>query len=333
MAASMYQWLCPGREFVNMRLLLLISVFTTVSMSAHAQDAPTWEEVGALFRERCTICHSGDGAPLGLQLDTLEHALTGSINGPVLLPGDPAGSELIRRLKGESQPRMPLTGPPFLDEGQIAMVERWIEAGMPAGDAAEAGPATDAGMPAGEAAATGAEPEPMRPGPGAPVTFAHVEPIFLQRCAKCHKSEGIMGAPPEGLRLDTYANIIESGERLALVPGKPELSEIVRRIEGTAEPRMPFDGPPWLEEQDIRLIRQWIEQGAPNAEGNPAPVPIGREVRYRGRLTGEREIDGAGFIVDGGTRIDDRPRVGDEAEVRGVISADGSVRATRLRSR
>ena len=296
---------------------LLLAPLLVASIPAHAQDTPTWEDVGALFEERCTICHSGDGAPLDLRLDTLENALEGSENGPVLVPGDPEGSELIKRLKGESQPRMPLTGPPFLDDSQITMVEEWIEAGMPSG----------------EAAATEPEPEPTRPGPGEPVTFAHVEPIFLQRCAKCHKDDGIMGQPPEGLRLDTYANTIEGGERLALLPGNPGLSEIVRRIEGTAEPRMPFDGPPWLDEDDIRVIRQWIEQGARDAEGEPAPVPVGREVRYRGRLTGEWEIDGAEFLVDGGTRIDDRPRVGQQAEVRGVVQSDGSVRATRLRSR
>ena len=206
---------------------------------------------------------------------------------------------------------------------------------MPSGEAAqgEPGPEPEAGMPAGDAADTRPEAEPTRPGPGDPVTFSHVEPIFLQRCAKCHKDDGVMGGPPEGLRLDTYAHVIEGGERLVVLPGSPGLSEVVRRIEGTAEPRMPFDGPPWLDEQDIRLIRQWIEQGAPDAEGDPAPVPVGREVRYRGRLTGEWEIDGASFIVDGGTRVDDRPRVGQHAEVRGVVTSDGSVRATRLRSR
>lgn len=311
-----------------MRLLLLVSALSAASIPAQAQDAPTWEEVGALFRERCTGCHSDVSAPLGLELDTYENALEGSMNGPVLVPGDPAGSELIRRLKGESLPRMPLTGPPFLEDDQIAMVERWIEAGMPEG--AVTGTPDSA---AGDSPESASEPVTERPGPGNPVTFAHVQPVFFQRCVKCHTGEGILGQPPEGLRLDTYANIIEGGERLVVIPGKPDHSEIVRRIEGTAEPRMPFDGPPWLEEQDIRLIRQWIEQGAPDAEGNPAPVPVGREVRYRGRLTAEREIDGAEFIVDGGTRIDDRPRIGEEAEVRGVISADGSVRATRLRSR
>lgn len=295
----------------------LAALILLLAAPAAAQDAPTWTEIGALFEERCTICHSGDAAPLGLRLDTLDYALEGSENGKVLVPGDPAGSELVKRLKGESQPRMPLTGPPFLDEAQIAIVERWIAAGMPPGDAADADPA----------------PERAQPGPGAPVTFAHVEPIFLQRCAKCHKQDGIMGPPPEGLRLDTYLNIMEGGERLAVLPGNPGLSEVVRRIEGEAEPRMPFDGPPWLNEDEIELIRQWIEQGAPDAEGGAAPVPVGREVRYRGRLTGEWEIDGAEFIMGTDTRVDGHPRVGAEVEVRGIVGSGGHVRATRLRPR
>lgn len=93
------------------RLLLPLAIVD--SMPATAQDTPTWQEVGALFRERCTGCHSDVSAPLGLELDTFQNALEGSMNGPVLVPGDPAGSELIRRLKGESLPRMPLTGPPL----------------------------------------------------------------------------------------------------------------------------------------------------------------------------------------------------------------------------
>jgi hypothetical protein len=81
------------------------------------------------------------------------------------------------------------------------------------------------------------------------------------------------------------------------------------------------------------VIRDWIAQGAPDAGGVPAPVPVGAEVRYRGVLTGPEEIDGIPFRVTGGTRIDDRPLVGQQAEVRGVVVADGGIAATRLRDR
>lgn len=308
----------PAHGAARMGVITICAVAGLTAGPARAQETPGWPAIGALFAERCTLCHSGEDAPLGLRLDTLDGARRGSRNGPVLVPGDPDASELVRRIRGESEPRMPLTGPPFLDEAEIAMVERWVAAGMPAGDTAAA-----------------PEPKPARtrPGPGEPVDFADVEPVFLKRCAECHKDGGKMGPPPEGLRLDTYAGIVGGGDRLVVLPGAPGLSELVRRIEGKARPRMPFDGPPWLPEEDISLIRRWIERGAADADGVRAPVPEGRRVRFRGTLTGRWAIDGAPFVVDAGTRIDDRPAPGDRVEVRGTVTAEGTVRATRLRRR
>jgi mono/diheme cytochrome c family protein len=288
-----------------------------------AQEAPSWSDVEALFAQRCVMCHSGEAPPLGLRLDSYEAALEGSANGPVLVPGDPGASELVRRIRGESEPRMPLGGEPLGAE-EIAIVEAWVSAGLPGADeAAEAQPR----------AAPDAEAEsPAIPGPDEPVTFAQVEPIFMQRCVMCHSDAAAQG-PPEGLRLDSYDNIVRGGERVALLPGNADDSEIVRRIEGTARPRMPLNGPPWLSDEQIRLIRQWIDEGAADAQGNPASVPVGREVRIRGIVTGEWSIDGVEFRVDAGTRVDDRPAVGQPAEMRGVVEADGSIRATRLRDR
>lgn len=280
-----------------------------------AQDAPTFDEVGALFAERCVVCHSGEDAPLGLHLDTLEGVLKGSENGPVVANGD-GSSVILQRLRGEAEPQMPLDGPPFLESAQIAMVEAWVMAGMPAGD-------TDPGP----------VPERRRPGPGEPVLWSDVEPIFLKACIKCHSDNSKLGAPPEGLRLDSLENVLKGGDRLVLLPGDPEMSEVWRRITGLADPRMPFDGPPWLPEGDIHMIRDWIAQGAPDAEGVKAAIPAGSHIRLRGVLTGEAEIDGAGFVIDDGTRVDDGPEIGEQAEMRGVVQPDGSVRAERFRDR
>ena len=213
---------------------------------------------------------------------------------------------------------MPLTGPPFLSLAEFAAVERWVANGLPSGQAAGAPPARQ---------------QLPRPGPGDPITLAHVAPIFLKRCAKCHKYDGTMGAPPEGLRLDSYANIMRGGERIAVLPGNAGLSELVRRIAGTARPRTPFDGPPWLNAEDIELLRRWVVQSAANVAGERAPIPAGRPVRLRGILTGHWALDGAPFIVDGGTRLRKPPAAGEAAELRGVVTPDGSVRATRLRRR
>ena len=330
-----------------------VAALVLLAGEAAAQEAPNWAEAGALFAERCVMCHSGEDAPLGLRLDSFEGALAGSEDGPVLVPGDLGGSELLRRVRGESQPQMPLVGDPLAAQ-EIAMLEAWVEAGLPEGEVAaegeappEAGEVVASGTeaPAGETAdetageaevAAGEPPAAAEadvlPGPGEPVSFADVEPIFLRRCAVCH-SDANPDGPQEGLRLDSLPHILQGGERLVLIPGNPQASEIVRRIEGTAQPRMPFNGPPFLTEEQIRVIRDWIAQGAPDAEGVPAPVPVGQEVRYRGLLTGPEEIDGIPFRITGGTRIDDRPSVGQEAEVRGVVGEDGGIVATRFRDR
>ena len=101
---------------------------------ALAVEAPpsqvTFAELAPILQARCTICHTGATAPLGLRLDSLEGVLAGSQRGPVVKAGDPAGSELLLRLRGERQPRMPMTGPPFLSEPEIALFERWVAAGL-----------------------------------------------------------------------------------------------------------------------------------------------------------------------------------------------------------
>jgi mono/diheme cytochrome c family protein len=297
-------------------LPLLLAAMTVFALAQASDDAPTFREVAEILNDRCVKCHSGGGAPLGLELDSLAGLQSGSWNGPVAKPGNPEESELVRRIKGLSQPRMPFDGPPYLDDAEIALMEQWVAAGMPAGG--EPPPAPQA--------------RPV-PGPGEPVRFADVEPIFLQRCIKCHSDASVLGAPPEGLRLSSRELILAGGDRVVVVPGNPGASEVVRRIRGQSQPRMPLDGPPFLDEEQIRLIVAWIEQGAPDNDGAAAPLPVGARLRLEGTLTGRWRLDDTPLTVTPDSRIDDAPRIGERVEVRGVVGEDGSVVVTRLRRR
>ena len=298
--------------------MILLIIWTQESRSQDS-GSDSYADIAPVLAQRCVMCHSGDAAPLGLRLDNFESVLEGSTRGPVVKAGDPSGSELIRRLKGVSQPRMPMTGPPFLSDSEIALFERWVASGLPKGGAAEL--------------ASPSRSTTQRPAAGQAVTYLHVAPLLATRCAKCHAEKGLMGAAPEGYRLTSYESTLSTADRVRVVPGNPDASELVRRIRGQALPRMPFDGPPYLSDDEIRLIEAWVVQGARDANGEVAPNPTGAAVRLLGTLRSGWRLDGLDLAIDAHTRIDKSPKPGDYVEVRGRLDETANVKVERLRQR
>ncbi|MGE6791840.1 c-type cytochrome domain-containing protein [Pseudomonas guineae] len=282
---------------------------------SHGQTPVTYQNIAPILHSRCVLCHAAPQPPLDLTLDSLEHLLSGSRRGPIVKPGDAEGSELIQRLKGSSLPRMPLTGPPFLSDAQISLFERWINDGL------QPGPTN---LPVFT---------PHRPGAGEPVNYSHVEAIFILRCTKCHSPSGLLGPAPEGYVLTSYAEVISSADRARVVPGAPEASELVRRIRGQARPRMPHDGPPFLDDEEIALIVTWVQQGARDAQGTPAALPVGSKVRLHGTLGPNWSLDGLPLQVTPATRLDNAPQPGGYVQVRGRIQHDGTLSIERIRPR
>lgn len=300
-------------------VFLILLVTSTQEASSQASGSNTYADLAPILVQRCVMCHSGDAAPLGLRLDNFESVLKGSTRGPVVKAGDPSGSELIRRLKGISQPRMPMTGPPFLSDSEIALFERWVTAGLPRGGVAQDAPPS--------------KPTTLRPEAGQAVTYLHVAPILATRCSKCHAEKGLMGAAPEGYRLTSYDSTLSTADRVRVVPGKPDASELVRRIRGQALPRMPFDGPPYLSNDEIRLMEAWVAQGARDANGKVAPNPTGAAVRLHGTLRSGWRLDGLDLDIGAHTRIDKSPKSGDFVEVRGRLDEAANIKVERLRRR
>jgi hypothetical protein len=90
-------------------------------------------------RLACVNCHNGRNpfAPMNLGTATSYAALVNarSVERPAFLrvnPGDPDGSYLVHKLEGRADivgARMPRGTGPFLTEGQMLVVRRWIALG------------------------------------------------------------------------------------------------------------------------------------------------------------------------------------------------------------
>ncbi|GMV93583.1 MAG: hypothetical protein AMXMBFR82_33610 [Candidatus Hydrogenedentota bacterium] len=118
----------------------------------------------------------------------------------------------------------------------------------------------------------------------------HILPIFKQRCAKCHN----LDTRRSGLALDTYINLMEGGSSGAVIAaGQAGDSRLYRLISGAEEPKMPPSGDPLTAEQ-LALIEQWINLGAP-ADAN-AKVAMKAETKEEAK---DMAVFVAAEIVDG----------------------------------
>ncbi len=113
-------------------LALAVSALALAGSQAPTTAAsPSYADAAAIFTKHCVTCHSGPRAPEKLRLDTYQDVMRGGKDGAVIVPKDPAKSELVKRVKGTSKPRMPKNGPPWLSDEEIKTLEKWIENGAP----------------------------------------------------------------------------------------------------------------------------------------------------------------------------------------------------------
>ncbi len=96
--------------------------------SGLAGDALFAANVAPLLENRCLKCHSGAKPKGELDLSSRDALLAGGESGPVVVPGDAAGSLLYRLIRHEEEPFMPAGSDP-LPADAVAHVGQWIIAG------------------------------------------------------------------------------------------------------------------------------------------------------------------------------------------------------------
>jgi len=91
-----------------------------------------------------------------------------------------------------------------------------------------------------------------------PVSFARqVAPIFSAKCAECHGAE----TKEAGLDLSTYESAMRGSEYGTVIEAGDAAASLL--VEMVSAGEMPQDADP-LPEEEIALIRSWIEAGATN---------------------------------------------------------------------
>jgi hypothetical protein len=102
-----------------------------------------FESTDSAGRSACTSCHSNTGrnpsGGMSLNHDVayeqlVNAAVRGKPGAVRVIPGDPDNSYLIQKLEGApgiAGRRMPNNGPPYLTDGQILIIRRWIALGAP----------------------------------------------------------------------------------------------------------------------------------------------------------------------------------------------------------
>ncbi len=218
--------------------------------SSTAARAVTFEsDVQPILTANCTGCHGASTRIKEMNLSTLDGVMKGSESGPVVAPGKPDESKLFQMVHEGKMP----PGKSHLAGDQVAVIRSWIES--------LASNSVTAATPPEE------------------VTEHDIIPVMMLRCTVCHGPR----RQEAGLDLRTRASMLKGGKSgPAIVPGHPEQSLILKRIESG-------EMPPKKELMDVSIklitpvetgkLKQWIAAGAPAstiqpdvADGKPDPL-------------------------------------------------------------
>jgi len=139
--ATLKKWITEGAKFdgtdptVNIGQLatavrpaaaptLAVAVATGKETTSFARD------VAPVLAKSCTGCHGANRPRENFSLLTFEGLLKGGDGGQVIVPGKPAESLIVKKIKGTAADgqRMPLMQPALADDA-IAKIEKWIEEG------------------------------------------------------------------------------------------------------------------------------------------------------------------------------------------------------------
>jgi hypothetical protein len=93
-----------------------------------------------------------------------------------------------------------------------------------------------------------------------------IAPLLRMYCAGCHNDN----EPEGGFSVSSYGQLMKGSAQGAIVlPGNVDESSLLQLLAGTLEPKMPPEDERQPTDEEIDLLRRWIEQGAKRGEPMP----------------------------------------------------------------
>ena len=205
-------------------------------------------QVKPILEKNCYGCHTA-AMKGGLRLDSKAAMLHGGESGPVVSPGHPESSLLVKAIKYKDKDlQMPPSG--ALPAGDVAAIEQWIRDGAPAMD--------EAALPAAGTANAQADAgvSPRVASAQEQYFETKVRPLLASKCYGCHT-----GTEAGGLRLDSREAVLKGGKDGVVVDAAhPENSMLLKAIHYQSKAlQMPPTGQ--MENADIAVIEQWVRDG------------------------------------------------------------------------
>jgi hypothetical protein len=123
---------------VNKKLLVPLALILVVGIFIFSTDNKKIDfsaQVKPILNQKCISCHGGVKQEAGFSLLFRPEALGNTESGkPAIIPGDPSGSEMIRRLhEKDPDERMPYKKEPLTDK-EIDILTSWIKQGAQWGE-------------------------------------------------------------------------------------------------------------------------------------------------------------------------------------------------------
>lgn len=228
--------------FHRITILTVCALCSVLVHRSRADETPLVFEadIRPVLVSKCGKCHGEKVRKGALNLSTMAGVRRGGESGEDVVAEAVEESLLWIMIDGGD---MPPEGQTRLTDEERELIRRWLATGALAEEAAEPGDAQ--------------------------IDQHDVLPIVLLRCAVCHGPRRQDG----GLDLHTIAALREGGKSgPAIVPGDPDASLMIQRIESEACPprdlllKFFVKRPPAGE---INVLRDWISAGAPEVDVPP----------------------------------------------------------------